>query len=234
MEDCQNPCGCVTHFACGVAIFIVAALILTGCTSEEVTAPPESATEQLLLSQATDEALAHANLGIFAGRKVYFDFTYFDSYKAKYAQGTIRDAFSRAGALIAPDSKSADVIVEARSGALSGETNSAFLGIPAVPIPIPFTSAVPTTPQVSVYESEEQLAYAKIVLLAYDNKTRAHVYSSGSLDGRAYNTYKSLILFSWWTTDVPEKAKAKDKHKYEVWYPQYDLQNLPPSSGGTR
>lgn len=228
MEEREHPLGRITHFARGLAIFTGAALMLSGCVSQEITAPPESATEQLLLSQATDQALAHANLGIFAGRTVYFDFTYFDSYKSKYAQGTIRDAFSRAGALMATNSNSADVIVEARSGALSDETNTAFFGIPSIPLPLPSTSAIPITPRIALYEKDEQLAYAKIVLLAYDNKTRSHTYSSGSLDGKAYDTYKSLLLFSWWATDIPEKAKAKDKQRFEVWFPQYDLQNLPP------
>ncbi|HEX3625088.1 MAG TPA: DUF6655 family protein [Verrucomicrobiae bacterium] len=227
MEDRRNSRGCTTHFARACAIFIVAALILTGCVSEEITAPSESATEQLLMSTATDQALANANLRMFAGRTVYFDFTYFDSFKSKYAEGTIRDAFSRAGALMATDNKSADVIVEARSGALSDETNSAFFGIPSIPLPIPSTSAIPITPRLAFYSKDSQESYATIALLAYDNKTRAHIYSSGSLDGKAYNNNTTLILFSWWSTDIPQKAKAKDRHKYETWFPQYDTQNMP-------
>lgn len=231
MEDRQNPCECIAHFARGVAIFIVA-LILSGCVARELTSPPRSSTEQLLLSTAVDQALANANLTIFAGRSVYFDFTYFDSYDSKYAEGAIRDAFSRAGALMAPDNKNADIIVEARSGSLSTDTNAAFFGIPAIPLPIPSTSAMPITPQIAFYLKQEQLSYAKLALLAFDNKTRAHIYSSGPLDGRAYHTYKLLLFVSWWATDIPEKAKAKYKYKYEVWYPQYDMQNLPPPATG--
>jgi hypothetical protein len=228
MEDRQNPRGCVAHFARGIAIFIVVALMIAGCTTEEDTNPPRSATEQLLLSTAADQALANANLTIFAGRSVYFDFTYFDSYDLKYAEGTIRDAFSRAGALMATNSMSADVIVEARSGAYSTDTNSSFFGIPSVAIPIPGTAEMPITPQIPFYLKEEEKSYAKIALLAYDNKTRAHIYSSGSLDGTAYNTYKLLLLVSWWATDIPEKAREKYRYKFETWYPQYDMQNLPP------
>jgi hypothetical protein len=231
MEERQNPHGRVTHFALGLAIFIVAALVLVGCSSQEVTSPARSATEQLLLSTAADQALAGANLSIFAGRTVYFDFTYFDSYDSKYAEGEIRDAFSRAGALMAPDNKNADVIVEARSGAYSIDTNSAFLGIPSIPLPIPGTAEEPVTPQLPFYQSEAQVSYAKIALLAFDNKTRAHIYSSGPLGGKAHNTYKEILFFSWWSTDVPEKAKGKRRHKYEIWFPQYDMQNLPPAGG---
>jgi hypothetical protein len=232
MEDRQYPCECKTHFACGRAIFIVAALLLSGCVSRETTSPPRSATEQLLLSTAADRALANANLTIFAGRSVYFDFTYFDSYDFKYAEGAIRDAFSRAGALMAPDNTNADVIVEARSGAYSIDTNQAFFGIPGIPLPIPGTAEEPVTPQVAFYLSQAQVSYTKIALLAFDKKTRAHIYSSGPLDGKAYNTYTAIFFTSWWATDIPEKAKAKAKHKYEIWYPQYDMQNLPPPATG--
>jgi hypothetical protein len=231
MEECRNLRRCITHFARGLAIFIVATLAFAGCASQETTSPPRSATEQLLLSSATDQALANANLNVFAGQKVYLDFTYFDGYDSKYVEGTIRDAFSRAGALLAPDSKSADVIVEARSGAYSIDTNSAFFGIPSIPLPIPGTAEEPVTPQVSFFQEQSQVSYAKFSLLAYSNKTRAHVYSSGPLDGKAYNTYKAILFISWWATDVPEKVKGKHKQKYEVWFPQYDTQNL-PSAGG--
>ena len=233
MEERQNSRRYVTHFALGIAIFTAMAL-LAGCTTLEETSPPRSALEQLLLSSAADEALAQANLNMFAGRTVYFDFTYFFSYDQQYAEGAIRDAFSRAGALIVRDNKSADVIVEARSGAFSIDTNSSFLGIPSIPLPIPGTAEEPVTPQVAFYQKQAQVSYAKFVLLAYSNKTGAHIYSSGSLDGTSHSTYKSLLFVSWWATDVPEKVKPKNKYKYEVWFPQYDTQNVPPPGGGKK
>jgi hypothetical protein len=208
-------------------------LFVTGCQTQEETSPPRSATEQLLISAAADQALATANLNAFAGQRVYFDFTYFEGYDSKYAEGEIRDAFSRAGALLAPDDKSADVIVEPRVGAYSIDTNSAFFGIPSIPLPIPSTSEEPITPQVAFYQRQSQFSYAKIALLAYSHKTHAHIYSSGSLDGKTYNTFRSILFISWWRSNVPEKNKDKYKQKYIVWQPQYDLQNMPAVSTNT-
>lgn len=230
MEERKNSRKSATHFALGLAIFTVTAL-LAGCTTQEETSPPRSAAEQLLLSSAADKALAQANLNMFAGRTVYFDFTYFSSYDSQYVEGEIRDAFSRAGALIAQDNKSADVIVEARAGAYSVDTNSSFLGIPSIPLPIPGTAEEPVTPAIPFYTKQAQISYAKFALLAFSNKTRAHIYSSGSLDGSTHNTYKSLLVVSWWSTDIPEKARPKYKHKFEIWFPQYDTENLPPAAG---
>ncbi|MGH7943114.1 MAG: DUF6655 family protein [Limisphaerales bacterium] len=202
--------------------------MLTGCASQEVTTPEHSATEQLLLSSAADQALAQANLNIFAGRRVYLDFTYFEGYDSKYAEGEIRDAFSRAGALLASGAKGADVIVEARSGAYSAETNSSFFGIPSIPLPVPGTAEEPVTPQVAFYVKRTEVSYAKIALLAFDKQTRAHIYSSGSLDGKVYDRYRAILFVSWWSSNVPEKAKKEARQKYRVWFPQYDMRNMPP------
>jgi hypothetical protein len=83
---------------------------------------------------------------------------------------------------------------------------------------------------VAFYQRISQFSYAKFALLAYSDKTRAHIYSSGPLDGKSYDTYRSLLFISWWRTDIPEKNKEKYKQKYETWQPQYDLQNMPAVS----
>jgi hypothetical protein len=211
-----------------VVLLTILAFFAGGCTTQEETNPARSATEQLLLSTAADRAMSRVNLNIFSGRSVYLDFTYFDSYDAKYVEGEIRDAMNRAGARLAPDAKSADIIMEARSGGYSIDTNSLFFGLPSIPIPIPTVATTPVTPSLAFYQRSAQDSYAKFALLAYANKTGAHIYSSGSLDGHAFNTYRCLLIISWWRTDIPEKAKPKDREKYEVWQPEYDLTNLPP------
>ena len=92
-----------THNKCisSVSLGLVATLWLAGCVTNKTTVTARSATEQLLLSTATDHALQDIGLEMFAGRKVFLDATYFDSYDSKYVVGSIRDGLSRAGALLA-------------------------------------------------------------------------------------------------------------------------------------
>jgi len=210
-----------------IATIVMFALLGSGCSTRRVSYPPRTATEQLLLSTAADRALAQLNLSMFSGRNVYLDFTYFDSYDSKYVEGGLRDAFNRAGALLVTDAKSADIVVEARSGAYSIDNASSFLGIPRIPVPIPSTSETPVIPQIAFYSKDADRSYAKFALFAYSKKTLAHIYSSGPLDGDSYNIYRSILFVSWWRTDIPEKVKKKNRQKYEVWEPQYDLANLP-------
>lgn len=229
MED-KNRLDCLTRSAFIILISFFLAVIGAGCVSQEETSPPRSATEQLLLSTAADRALSKVDLDAFSGHNVYVDFTYFDGYDAKYVESEIRDAFNRAGALLASDAKSADIIVEARSGGYSIDTNNTFVGIPSIPIPIPGTSETPVTPSIALYQKDSQLSYAKFQLLAYSDKTHAHIYSSGPIDGKAYNIYHEIFFISWWRTDVPEKNKKKKEEQFETWHQQYDLENMPDTN----
>jgi hypothetical protein len=199
--------------------------VLTGCTTRTTTAPARSATEELLLSTSMDRALTNADLSIFAHQKVFVDQSYFDSYDSKYAVGTVRDALSRAGALLMDTVTTADVIVEARSGAISIDASSSLFGIPSMGIPIPLAGTV-MTPEVAFYKASRQHAYSKIALLAYVRQTGAHVYSSGALDGKSYNKYYDLLGASWRRTDIPEKKRPADRAKYGAWQPQYDPEAL--------
>jgi hypothetical protein len=206
---------------------IFAALAGSGCASYKSTSPPRSATEQLLLSTAVDRAMASADLALFANQKVFLDTTYFDSYDSKYAIGEIRDALSRAGALLEANVKDANVIIEIRAGALSTDSLDTLIGVPNTGLPIPLAGTV-SIPELALYKKETQFAYAKIALLAYANQSRAHIFSSGSLAGKSYDKYHKVLFISWVFTDIPEKqTKAAKVKKYQSWFPQYDLVNLP-------
>jgi hypothetical protein len=46
-------------------------------------------------------------------------------------------------------------------------------------------------------------------LLAYSKGSGSHIYSSGPLDGKAYNNHYNLLFMSWFRTDIPEKTKKR-------------------------
>ena len=185
-------------------------LCTQGCIQTKMTEPPRAAVEQLLLSTAADRSMAAANLQeVFQDKKVFVDPTYFDSYDKPYVLGTIRDALSSHGALLVADVKDAEMVVEPRNGALSTDSNSTELGIPSIPVPVPLSGVV-VTPDLYLFKSQKQFSTAKIALLAYDAKSRKHVYSSGPLVGRAHQNYYSFLFFVKLTrTDIPEKKPDK-------------------------
>lgn len=200
-----------------VAYLLLLSLLASGCATTDETNPPRSVSEQLLLSTAADRAVTNADFTVFAGKKVYCDATYFDSYDSKYALGTIRDALSSAGALLVDNVTNSDVIVQARSGGLSTDSSDSLVGIPKMGMPVPLAGSL-SIPELPFYKSQKQYSIAKFELLAYNTKTRQHFYSSGPLVGRAYNNNHAIFFISWNTTDIPEKQKQK-KHKHHETKP---------------
>jgi hypothetical protein len=211
------------------AFILAIGLLIEGCTTSNTTTPPRSATEQLLLSTAADHALRYANLAPFENKKVFLDSNYFDSYDSKYVLGTIRDALSRAGAILEDNVTNSDIIVEARSGALSIDNATFLVGIPSIGAPIPFSGGI-QTPELAAYKSQKQRSVAKIALLAYAKESRTHFYSSGPLDGSSHNNHYNFFFVSWIVTDIPEKKSQKKAEHYQTWFPQYDPMNLPPTN----
>jgi hypothetical protein len=210
---------------------LFAAFLLGGCTTTKITEPLRTATEQLLLSTAADHDLQSAQwLEFVAHRKVFLDATYFDSFDPKYVIGTIRDALSRAGARLEDNVTNSDIIIEARSGALSVDSSDTFFGIPKIPMPIPLVGVL-ETPEAAFYKSHTEKSVAKFALLAFATGSREHVYSSGPLDGKSYDKSHSLLFISWIRTDIPEKQKNEERsEQYQTWVLQYDLANLPTTS----
>jgi len=181
----------------------------TGCLQTNMTQPPRSASEQLLLSTVADRAVRTVSLTNFANQKVFVSTNFFESYDAGYALGTIRDALSQAGALLVDHKNDADVIVEARSGALSIDRSDSVLGIPSTGVPIPLAGTVAIA-EIALLKSEKQYALGKIALLAYSTHSGAHYFSSGPMVGRAHlYYYKFLGIISYTSTDIPEQTKKK-------------------------
>ena len=146
--------------------FVLISFLIGGCTTNNNTNPPRSATEQLLLSTAADHALKSARLSVFANQKVFLDTTYFDSYDSKYALGAVRDALSQQGAVLEEFRTNCDIVVEVRSGALSIDNSTFLFGIPSIGAPIPFTGGI-QTPELAFYKSQKQNSFAKFAMLAY-------------------------------------------------------------------
>jgi hypothetical protein len=199
----------VRHYHLKLTLFAGIVLLATdGCVQMRQTDPARTATEQLLLSTAADRASEYVSLAEFANKKIFLDTSYFDSYDSKYAIGAIRDALSRAGALLVTNAAGSEITIEARSGALSTDDRSYLLGVPALGIPVPLAGTV-TTPELAIYKSQKQYSTAKFALLAYSTESREHVFSSGSMVGKAHDNYFKILFVSLHHTDIPEKKKTK-------------------------
>lgn len=149
------------------------------------------ATEQLLESDAVDQAIAKINFKPLGGRKVYLDTSAISPIKrsgyvnSEYVVSSIRQQMVAAGCLLQDSKDAAEFIVEARAGALGTDQHEIVYGFPASNVLSTAASFVPTMPQIpaipelALAKKNSQMAAAKVALFAYHRETRLPFWQSG-------------------------------------------------------
>ena len=165
---------------------IACALATVGCG----TTTKRSGTEQLLISEAVDNAVAKLQFHELRGHKVYFDTKFLDSVSSDefinedYVISAIRQQLTAAGALIQDSRKTANTIVEARVGALGTDGHEITYGIPKTGGLSAAASAISSTPvaalpELSFAQTNAQAGVAKVIVFAYDQNTKEPIWQSG-------------------------------------------------------
>jgi hypothetical protein len=191
---------------------------LAGCSTERLTEPPQTATEELLVSTAVDRAVAQLKPQLPAAAKVFVDPQYIDTagpdaaLLPKYTIAAIRDELLRQGELLVDDKKTADIVVEPRSGAQSVDHHSFLIGLPAIPVPVPFSGTV-TLPEIALYKRDRQAGIAKLAVSAYLEKTGGFAASTGDQYGVSQHTYRVVLIFFSSTEEdiLPEELQKETR-----------------------
>lgn len=168
-------------------VFMVGlALILGGCG----TTTQKLGTEQLLMSDAVDNAISRIDFRYLYGRKVYLDTQYIKTIKgvgfvnADYIVSSLRQQLTAAHCLLQEDAQSAEIIVEPRVGALGTDGHEITYGIPqsnalATAATVLANVPAPTIPEISVGRNVANAGIAKVIVFAYDRETREPIWQSG-------------------------------------------------------
>ncbi|WP_455173861.1 DUF6655 family protein [Azospirillum largimobile] len=184
------------------ALFAAAGLGLAGCSTAQVTTPARSATEQLLISTAADQAAERLAGRLAVKGSVFVDASGVEGYDTKYAVFAVRDALLRHGAAMAQTRDAAATVVELRIGALSVDSERSLLGIPSIDIPMP-VGGNSSTPEISLFKKELTQGVAKIAATAYDKNSGELVSSSGPQYGFSNRAeWVLLLMLSWDTNDL--------------------------------
>ena len=193
----------------------------TGCVNKlRMTEPARSLGEQLLLSTSIDRSLSELDteaIGRLKGFKVFISSEYLKTLDQEYLLGSLRDLFLSNGVLVVDKAEEAQMIVEVRSGANSLDSSTATLGIAEdQALPNPVTGAPVALPEISFFKRENNFAVSKVALVAYQAKSREHIFSSGTLLGGAYDRhFQFLGIIRLRFTDVPELRAIKQlKRRY--------------------
>ena len=184
-----------------ISVFLVTGL--TGCGTTKA----NTATEQLLNSDAVDAAVAKIDFTPLRGQAVYFDTQYMNDYKgigfvtSEYVISSLRQQMMAAGLLLQAKMEDADFVVEGRIGTLGLDSHEVVYGIPSSSLNAAATAAAtlsgvpvaPTIPEMSAGRRNAQSGAAKIGVFAYDRESREAVWQSGISVARS--TARDIWIF---------------------------------------
>jgi len=171
---------------------VVGALLLTGCGTTAM----RTATDQMLASDAVDQAVSRIDFSPLAGQKVFLDSTYLQPVanvagigfvNASYITSALRQHLLASGVMLADKTDNADIIMEARVGILGADRHDLTYGMPSSGANNIASSAASAAtqlpiviPEISLARKVDQTAAAKIACYAYARDTRERIWQSGT------------------------------------------------------
>ena len=160
---------------------------LSGCGATK----SYTATDQLLMSDAVDATVAKVDFGPLAGKLVYLDSTYIKMQKgallidSDYVISSLRQQMVGAGVQIVENRDDAELVAEARLGALGLDGHNVIYGIPAsngfsaASSTIVGAPVIPAIPEIAFARHEAKSGAAKVAVFAYDRVSREPYWQSG-------------------------------------------------------
>ena len=174
-----------------IVLLAAACLLSVGCGINK----SRLATEQLVVSDAVDRAVAEIDFSPLSGRKVYFDSKYLDNVKlspagnVEYVISSLRQQMVAYDCRLQEKPEQAEYIVEARMGVMAQDGHEVTYGIPGsaamttASVFLTAPVAAPAMPELSLGRRNHQQGTAKIGVFAYDRQTREPVWQSGLAKG---------------------------------------------------
>jgi hypothetical protein len=169
---------------------VVLAAVTAGCATTRKTDTSRTGVEQLLISNAVDQALNKIDFGPLRGETVFIQEKYLEGVDKSYVVGSLRHRILATGAKLVDKEDDSTVVVEVRSGGIGTDSRDSFVGSPqiAVPFPIPLQ-----LPEVRLIDTRTQLATAKVAIVAYDTKTRQAIGTGGTSLARSSDINRSVM-----------------------------------------
>ncbi|MCC7421342.1 MAG: hypothetical protein IT428_13745 [Planctomycetaceae bacterium] len=163
-------------------IVALAAAASLGCTSSKMTHTARTGVEQMLVSNAVDQALDKTDFSPFSGQNVYIEEKYMECVDKQYILGSIRHRTLKAGANLVAKPEEADVVIEPRSGSVGTDSKDTFVGMPSLQIPGPLPISIP---EIRLFSRTTQFGTAKLGMVAYDAKSKQVLGEGGVSIARA-------------------------------------------------
>lgn len=201
-------------------VCVVVLVFLMGCATSDTTKTVRTASEQLLISTSVDRAVADIKLPQVKGHKIKLVDKYFESVDKNYVLSAISRRLLEEGAYVYIEGAKVDTsnaeelstipfVVEVTSGGIGTNQTSMVLGVPSMPISVPFTNTTFALPEMAIYKSATQFAVTKLNVFMYNSKTGEIFGSQQNIVGSAYKTdHAVLMLIVWNASNLEENVAA--------------------------
>jgi hypothetical protein len=172
----------------------MAAFGAIGCGTTRISDTQRTATEQLLVSNAIDQAVSQLDFRILAGKPVYFDAQYLaGSVDRGYVVSSLRQHLLACGCILKENRAQATYVVEARSGGIGTDRYQLLLGVPEMNVPSLAPGQPTLIPEIPLAKRTDQKGVAKLAVFAYNRRTGRPVWQSGVV--RMVSASKDTWLF---------------------------------------
>lgn len=155
-----------------------------GCGTTRITDTSRTATEQLLISTAIDEATDQIDFSPLTGKTAFFDSSYLDdTVERQYVTDRIRQRMISQGCILKERMADATYVVEARAGAIGTDRDEKLVGIPAAGFNMSarWRKGEPSSlSTLALVKSTNQKGVAKIGCFAYKRETGQAFWQSGT------------------------------------------------------
>jgi hypothetical protein len=174
-----------------IRLTFILGLLLTAQVGCGTTAQ-RGAMDQLLVSDAIDQAVGQIDFSPLQGREVYLDGEYIRTVKthgfvnADYVLSSLRHQILAAGCHLKDRRDDAEIVIEPRVGSLGTDDYNIVYGIPRSEAAAVLGAAsstgfaLPVVPELAVGKSEYRQGFAKLNVFAYRASDRSAVWQSGT------------------------------------------------------
>ena len=168
-----------------------AALICTACSTPTVTNTARNSVEEMLLSAVVERGISSIDFEAYAGKKVFMDYSNLAPQVDKeFLMAYIELHLARFGAIVAKDAADADYIFKATSSVLATDMDKFLLGIPSLPIPIPWANLSIVIPEIPIIMRLQRTAWGRFFFNIVDAKTNEPVQIvDGAKSEAAFNNW---------------------------------------------
>ena len=170
-----------------------AALVCTACSTPNVTNTARNSVEEMLLSAVIERGVSSVDFESYAGKKVVMDYSNLAPQVDKeFLQAYIELHLARYGITVVKEAADADYMIKATSSVLATDMDKFLLGIPSLPIPIPWANLSIVIPEIPILMRLKRSAWGRFFFNITDAKTNAPVQI---VDGaKAESSYNNWVI----------------------------------------